>query len=122
MPEDTTPIKRPLISNSVYDVLKFVALVVLPAVATLYFALATLWDLPNPDKVVGTITAVDAFLGALLGLLTKNYNASDAKYDGAIEIEQPATPGGPKVFSLVLNTNPEALEGKGDVTFKVQPK
>ena len=57
-------------SNKVYDVLKFIAQIVLPAVATLYFALASIWGLPYGEQIVGTITAVDAFLGALLGIST----------------------------------------------------
>lgn len=61
------------ISNKVYDVLKFIAQVVLPALGTLYFALAEIWGLPYGAEIVGTITAVDAFLGALLGLSTSRY-------------------------------------------------
>lgn len=62
-------------SNKVYDVLKFVAQILLPAIGTLYFALAEIWGLPYAKEVVGTITAVDAFLGALLGISTMSYNA-----------------------------------------------
>lgn len=60
-------------SNKVYDVLKFIAQVVLPALGTLYFALASIWGLPYGEQIVGTITAVDAFLGALLGISTAVY-------------------------------------------------
>ena len=60
-------------SNKVYDVLKFIAQILLPAIGTLYFALARIWDLPYAEQIVGTITAVDAFLGALLGISTMQY-------------------------------------------------
>lgn len=60
-------------SDDVYDVLKFIAQIVLPACGTLYFALATIWGLPYGEQIVGTITAVDAFLGAILGVSTKQY-------------------------------------------------
>lgn len=60
-------------SDKVYDVLKYVAQIVLPAVATLYFALASIWGLPYGEQIVGTITAIDAFLGALLGISTMLY-------------------------------------------------
>lgn len=60
-------------SNKVYDILKWIALVVLPALATLYFALAGIWGFPYGEQVVGTITAIDTFLGALLGISTINY-------------------------------------------------
>ena len=61
-------------SNKVYDVLKFIAQILLPAIGTLYFALARIWNLPYAEQIVGTITAVDAFLGALLGISTMQYN------------------------------------------------
>jgi hypothetical protein len=57
-----------------YDVLKWVAQILLPAVATLYFAIAQIWGLPYGEEIVGTITAIDAFLGALLGISTYQYN------------------------------------------------
>lgn len=63
--------------NRTYDVLKFIAQILLPALGTLYFALASIWNLPYGEQVVGTITAVDAFLGALLGISTKNYNKGE---------------------------------------------
>ena len=62
-------------SNKVYDVLKFIAQILLPALGTLYFALAKIWGFPYAAEIVGTISAVDAFLGALLGISTAQYNA-----------------------------------------------
>ncbi len=61
-------------SNKVYDVLKYIAQIALPAIGALYFALSQIWGLPYGEEVVGTITAVDAFLGALLGISTMLYN------------------------------------------------
>ena len=61
-------------SDKTYDVLKFVAQIVLPALGTLYFAVANIWGLPYVEEAVGTITAVDAFLGTLLGISTSKYN------------------------------------------------
>ena len=61
-------------SNMVYDILKFVAQILLPALATLYFALAKIWGFPYAAEITGTLAAVDAFLGALLGISTANYN------------------------------------------------
>lgn len=62
-----------ILNNKVYDILKWVAQIVLPALGTLYFALATIWGLPYGEQVVGTITAIDTFLGALLGISSANY-------------------------------------------------
>lgn len=60
-------------SNKVYDILKYVAQIILPAVATLYFALAGIWNFPYGEEVVGTITAVDTFLGVVLGISSASY-------------------------------------------------
>lgn len=69
------------LSNKVYDVLKKVAQVWLPALGTLYFALASIWGLPYGEAIVGTITAVDAFLGAVLGISTHLYNKQQGTLD-----------------------------------------
>lgn len=61
-------------SNKVYDVLKWVALIVLPSLATLYAVLSTIWGLPFGEQISATITAVDTCLGALLGISAVKYN------------------------------------------------
>ena len=61
-------------SNKVYDILKYIAQIVLPALGTLYFALAKIWGFPYAAEIVGTISAIDAFLGALLKISTDQYN------------------------------------------------
>lgn len=63
-----------MMSNKTYDILKYIAQIVLPALGTLYFALASIWGLPYGEQIVGTITAVDAFLGAILKISTDKYN------------------------------------------------
>ena len=62
------------ISNKTYDKLKWIAQYLLPALATLYFAVAGIWGLPYANQVVGTITAIDTFLGVILGVSTAQYN------------------------------------------------
>ncbi|MEE0929578.1 MAG: phage holin [Acutalibacteraceae bacterium] len=62
-------------SNKVYDVLKWIAQILLPAFGTLYFALAGIWGFPYGEEIVGTITAVDTFLGVCLGISSANYYA-----------------------------------------------
>jgi hypothetical protein len=62
------------ISNKLYDILKWIAQILLPAIATLYFALSSIWGLPYGEQIVGTITAIDAFLGVCLGVSTMQYN------------------------------------------------
>ena len=60
--------------NEVYDVLKWIALIALPATATLYAALAKIWGMPYELEIPATIMAVDTFIGVLLGVSTYNYN------------------------------------------------
>ena len=56
------------LSNKTYDTLKWTAQYLLPALGTLYFSVSQIWGLPYGEEIVGTITAVDTFLGVLLGL------------------------------------------------------
>lgn len=63
-----------MLSNKTYDILKWIAQILLPALGTLYFALAAIWGFPYGEQIVGTITAVDTFLGVVLGISTAQYN------------------------------------------------
>lgn len=65
--------------NHTYDILKEIAQIWLPAIATLYFTLASIWGLPYAEQIVGTISAVDVFLGAVLKISTINYLKGDDK-------------------------------------------
>lgn len=64
-------------TNRTYDHLKFIAQIVLPAIGTLYFALAGIWGLPYGEQIVGTITAVDTFLGAVLKISSDKYKGAE---------------------------------------------
>lgn len=61
-------------SNKVYDVLKWIAMYLLPALGTLYFALSGIWGLPYGEEIVGTVTAIDTCLGVILGISSAQYN------------------------------------------------
>lgn len=107
-----------LLGNRTYNVLKFIAQILLPAVATLYFALAQIWDLPKTQEVVGTITAIDTFLGVMLRISSSSYNSSEAKYDGTFVLEPDPEHG---VSNLRLSqVDYEALQTKNELTFKLQ--
>lgn len=60
-------------SNRTYDILKWIALVLLPAIATLYLGLAKIWNFPYPTEISGTIMLIDTFLGTLLGISSIKY-------------------------------------------------
>lgn len=66
-----------MLSNKAYDILKWIAQILLPALGTLYFALAQIWGFPYAEQIVGTITAIDTFLGILLGISTVHYRDKD---------------------------------------------
>ena len=69
------------LNNKVYDILKWLVIIVMPAIATLYAALAPVWGWPRPDDVVLTLNAVTAFAGAVLGISTVQYNKDKANED-----------------------------------------
>ena len=64
-----------ILSNKQYDILKWVALVLLPALGSLYFGLAGIWGFPYGEQIVGTITVVDTFLGVILGISTVQHKS-----------------------------------------------
>lgn len=107
-----------MLSNKVYDIGKHLVQIVLPAFSALYFGLAGIWDLPNAEQVVGTIALVTTFLGVSLGLSTRNYNASDRPYDGSVIVTNPED--GPKNFLLELDGDPNDLENKDAITFRMK--
>lgn len=105
------------LNSKVYDVLKFIAQIGLPAAGTLYFSLAGLWHLPAATEVTGTVVAVDTFLGVLLGLSTVSYNKTlGGKYDGILVVENNED----GATLRLQNVEYESLLNKDEITFKVQ--
>jgi len=82
---------RLALNNTAYDVAKEAATLWLPALATFYAALAVLWGFPEPEKVVGTIVALNAFLGVVLKVSTSSYN------NGKLE-----NPDNPKTSTIII--------------------
>lgn len=106
--------------NRMYDILKPVTTTLLPGAGALYFALAGIWGFPNGQQVVGTIAAVNVFLGLFVTVSSLNYNRGDNKYDGDIDVVEGSD--GTLKFGLGLNTVPEDLKDKQQVLFKVNRK
>ena len=94
------------LTNKVYDVMKWIARYLLPGLGTLYFALAGIWGFPYGEEIVGTITAVDAFLGLILGISSATYEGDGMIYGEGDEA------------TIVLGDK-DAMEGKKYVTLKV---
>lgn len=65
------------LNDTTFDILKWICLIVLPSCASLYMGLAKVWQLPFEVEIPQTITLIDAFLGALLGVSTINYNKDE---------------------------------------------
>lgn len=107
-----------LLSNKTYDRLKWVALVLLPALAALYLGLAPLWDLPKQEAVTGTIVLVDTFLGVLLGLTSKQYRQeTEGNMVGYLDVAD--SEDGKKV-GLNFPGDPNNIDQHDKVTFKVR--
>lgn len=107
-----------LFTNSVYNKLKFVVQILLPALATLYFSLGEIWQLPNTSTIMATLTAIAGFLGVLLRMSTKTFNESDhplGKFDGTIVV----TPG-EEGATYKWSADPVALTEKDQVLLKIE--
>jgi len=100
------------LSNKAYDTLKWIAQYFLPALATLWIALSKVWGLPYGTEIGATISAIDLFLGAILGISSSNY-----KGDGnmIVNTDDPEK----DVYTLEYAGDLNELANKKSVTFKV---
>lgn len=110
---------KPLLSSGTYDNLKKMVQIVLPAFASLYFSLAQIWGLPSAEQVVGTLALLATFFGILLTLSSWSYHAVEAQTDGEIVVM--VNEDGKKIYSLELNSDPNEIDNKELVKFKVKP-
>lgn len=106
------------ITDPMFNTLRLLVELVLPALGTLYFSLAELWALPEPYKVVGTIVAVTTFLGVCLKLLRHNYEKSEAKYDGEFVVNE--TDPMKDVFRLEVGTPFGQITNQDELRLKVR--
>lgn len=101
------------LNDKVYDILKWIAMYLLPALGTLYFAIAQIWGFPYGEEVVGTITAVDTFLGVILGISNKGYEG-----DGTLVVD--TTDPDKDTYTLALNNDFDILKNKDKVVLKTE--
>lgn len=106
-----------LITGKKYDVLKVLALVVLPALASAYFILAGILDLSSAEEVAGTIMVLDTILGVVLQLSSRAYAESDARFDGSINVLDAED--GVQNFSMNIPADPEAIMDAKEIRLKV---
>lgn len=119
---DSTDIKTSpdhWLSNSTYDRLKWIVQIILPAAGTLYAGLAIFWGFPNATEVVGSITLLATFFGAVLGLSSRSFNNSESKFDGnlIVDTSDPVK----DVFSFEVNVPVDQLKAKDVLMIKVAP-
>lgn len=110
--------KKVWFSNETYDALVWIAQIFLPALGVLYATLAGLWNFPNPEAVVGTIIAIDLFLGALLKISKSKYDHSTESVDGRLVVE-PSNEEGLDIYRVQVPF--AALQEKQKVTLEVIP-
>lgn len=113
------PHARTLMSNAVYDSLKFLVVVVLPATGALYFGLASIWGLPKAEEVVGSIVVLTTFLGVVLQISNKSYTNSDERFDGDVNIDSFPEEG---YSELKFSLDPKAIEVKDEIVVRVNRK
>lgn len=106
-----------LFGNRAYDLVRSAAMVVLPALGTLYFTIAQITGLPYGEQVVGVIVAVDTFLGVILGVARKQYNNSEVAFDGHILVTPDEEQG---TTDLNVRLDPEAVATKDEVRVKIK--
>lgn len=121
---DAPPKERTLFSNKVYDRLKFLAQYVLPALAVFYASLGEIWGFPKTDEIVASVVAADLFLGIVLGVSTRQYESSGAKYAGALYVKKQVGEDGETPLTQVGvgfkdNMDGATMERQKEVTFKV---
>lgn len=107
-----------ILSNKAYDLLKWIALYLLPGASALYFALSKIWGLPYGVEVVGTLAAIIAFIGTLIGISTVAYNKID-RSDGVLEIDTMNWEN--ELYRLNITTGLEDIKHKNEITLKVDP-
>lgn len=100
-------------NNKTYDILKWVAQIALPALGTLYFALSGIWGFPYGEQIVGTITAIDAFLGTILKVSSDHYDG-----DGSLIVD--TSDPFKDVYSIAIEDYPDILAEKEQVLLKVE--
>lgn len=104
------------LGNKTYNTVKWFITIFLPGAGAFYFALAAIWHLPEPNGVNGTINAVIAFGGVLIGLSTRQYNKTEGAPDGDLIVNEVD---GETYLGLGVNTSIDAMTSKDTVKLNV---
>lgn len=107
-----------MLSDKVYNIIKWLTVYVLPPLGTLYFALSGIWGFPFGEEIVGTIVAIETFLGAVIGISTYTYNKTGAGIQGTLMIDD-TNPNLPYT-QLSFDKTIAKIASEDTVTLKVQ--
>ena len=107
------------LSNKTYDVLKFIAMVVLPALAALYLGFGQIWDWPETEKVAASIVLFDTFLGTILQIDSVKYKNDPSRMDGFLTANGVNEDTGIPNLQLVITTPPEDLLSKDAARLRI---
>lgn len=109
------------LSNAVYDKIRIIVQIWMPAISVFYTAIANIWGFGYVEQIVGTIAAITVLLGAILGLSRKNFNAGNAPdqaYDGELLVDSSNPVEG---TFMQLDADPTTLTSKDKITLQVKP-
>lgn len=108
--------------NKTYDRAKPVVQIWLPAAGTLYFTLSQIWGFPAAEEVVGSIAAITLFLGAILGISSKQYHEHDYGHDGSHDGSLVINDSDPQkdVLTFELDIPVDELWSKNELHFRVR--
>lgn len=113
---EAPPKAHVLLSDRLYTWFKSSSLYVLPAIAAAYFGVAQIWGLPKAEEVVGTVAVLETLLGVLLRVSNKQYETSDARFDGSILVE----PGEDEdTTNLNVLLDPDAIANKKEIVVRI---
>lgn len=116
-----SPPAKPTLSDEAYGLVRLLTTVYLPGLSTLYFALSSIWGLPAAEQVVGTIAAVNVFLGLVLAQSRKNYNDSDnpaGRFVGDVSVVKGQS--GAEMVNLEFNQPPAQVLAQPEIKLKVK--
>lgn len=110
-----------MLTENVYAAGKKLVQVIIPAGSTAYFTLGNIWGLPAVDKVTGSLAVIATFIGACLHISSKNFDTSQAAFDGNM-VGHTDPESGKTTYTLEFHGDPESIVKQDAVTFKVVPK
>lgn len=121
-PSSQTSAKTPLLTDKAYTFLKHLAAVGLPAISTLYIALATAWHWPDTSAVVASIGALNVLAGGTMAISSNAYNNAVIQYAGNLLVKSSGAIGAKPTLAVELETAAENLFQMGEVLLRVKPQ